>query len=126
MREKWYSKLGHATTTSTPVTKDHPIWRGCEPFTTKTEYYWRMRFREHDPRLTPILTFDPKGGLETVVAWAVEREDGGRGFGFTEGHFHSNWKIESFRRMVLNAIAWTAKAEVPEGGVQSTLPEDEE
>ncbi|HEU4754812.1 MAG TPA: ThuA domain-containing protein, partial [Armatimonadota bacterium] len=34
--------------------------------------------------------------------------------------------VESCRRLVLNAIAWSAKAEVPEGGVQSYLPTSED
>ena len=80
--------------------------------------------RENDKRLTPLLTFDPKGGIETVVAWATERQDGGRGFGFTEGHYHSNWQIEPYRRFVLNGIVWTAKLEIPEGGVKSTPPKE--
>ena len=45
-----------------------------------------------------------------TVAWAVERKDGGRGFGFTGGHFFANWYVPEFRKMVLNAIVWTAKA----------------
>ena len=57
------------------------------------------------------------------MAYAVERADGGRGFGFSGGHFHSNWQVENYRKMMLNALLWTAHAEVPEGGVQSTLPE---
>jgi hypothetical protein len=55
------------------------------------------------------------------VAWAVEREDGGRGFGFTGGHFHSGWGKEDQRKLVLNAIVWTAKAEVPANGVESKI-----
>jgi hypothetical protein len=51
------------------------------------------------------------------MAWAVERDDGGRGFGFTGGHVHWNWADPNFRKLVLNAIAWCAKVEVPEGGV---------
>ena len=47
------------------------------------------------------------------------RRDGGRGFGFTGGHFHWNWGHDEFRQLVLNAIVWAAKAEVPEGGVPS-------
>ncbi len=53
------------------------------------------------------------------MAWATEREDGGRGFGFTGGHFHWNWGDDQFRKLMLNAIVWTAKAEVPETGVPS-------
>jgi type 1 glutamine amidotransferase len=127
-RKNWYSQLGHATTTSTPLAPDPPILRGVKPFTTRTEYYWKMRFKPDDARLVPLLTFDPKRAdppvRESVVAWAVERKDGGRGFGFTEGHFHSNWQIDGFRRMVLNALLWTAHADVPEGGVGSTPPRE--
>ncbi len=50
------------------------------------------------------------------MAWAAERADGnGRGFGFTGAHFHRNWQNDDFRKLVLNAIAWTAHAEVPQG-----------
>lgn len=63
-----------------------------------------------------------KGQPESVM-WAVEREDGGRGFGFTGGHFHLNWGNENFRKTVLNALVWVAKGEVPEGGVTSSVTE---
>jgi hypothetical protein len=53
------------------------------------------------------------------VAWATERPDGGRGFGFTGGHVHWNWGHDDFRKLVLNAIVWCAKADVPENGVPS-------
>jgi hypothetical protein len=51
------------------------------------------------------------------VAWATEREDGGRGFGFTGGHVHWNWADPNFRKLVLNAIVWCAKVDVPSNGV---------
>ncbi len=59
------------------------------------------------------------------MAWAFERPDGGRGFGFTGGHFHKNWGNENFRKIVLNAILWTAKMEVPTGGVSCQLTLEE-
>ena len=63
--------------------------------------------------------------LPQSVAWAVERADGGRGFGFTGGHFHSGWSNNDQRKLMLNAILWTAKGEVPAEGVASTVtPED--
>jgi type 1 glutamine amidotransferase len=127
-RDKWYSTLGEAQTTTTPLSTDHPILRGVKPFTTRTENYWKIRFLENDPRLTPLLTFDPSKAApparESVVAWAVERKDGGRGFAYTEGHYHSHWQIDSYRRLMLNALLWTAHADVPEGGVESTPPEE--
>src|SRR5437588_12114267 len=60
-------------------------------------------------------------GRDEVLAWAVERPDGGRGFGFTGGHFHKNWGNDDFRKLFLNAMLWLAKVEVPSGGVQSTV-----
>lgn len=57
--------------------------------------------------------------------WAIERADGGRGVGFTGGHRHANWGNENFRKVVLNALLWVAKAEVPKDGVSCTLTEEE-
>jgi len=65
-----------------------------------------------------------KGRAETMM-WAVERADGGRGFGFTGGHFHDNWANEPFRKVVLNALLWVAKADVPPGGVESVVTSDD-
>lgn len=72
----------------------------------------------------------PKGPYEHIKAssgraeatmWAVERPDGGRGFGFTGGHFHDNWTNDDYRKVVLNGMLWIAGAEVPADGVQSQL-----
>ena len=118
----------------------HPITRGVKPFEINDEWYYHMRFRDKMEGVTPILTdLPPKDSLRRPdgahsgnphvraavlerkepqhVAWASERPDGGRGFGFTGGHVHWNWGDPNFRKIVLNAIVWTAKAEVPENGV---------
>jgi len=59
--------------------------------------------------------------------WVAEGEgDAGRGFGFTGAHFHDNWANDNFRKATLNAIAWIAGLEVPEGGVPSETPDQEE
>ncbi|MEM9400093.1 MAG: ThuA domain-containing protein [Verrucomicrobiota bacterium] len=58
-------------------------------------------------------------GRKEAMMWAVERPDGGRGFGFTGGHFHVNWQNDVFRRTILNALCWVAKIEVPAGGIES-------
>lgn len=60
-------------------------------------------------------------GQSEAMMWAVEREDGGRGFGFTGGHFHINWGNDQFRKTILNALVWVAKAEVPSGGIESKV-----
>lgn len=61
-----------------------------------------------------------KGRAEAMM-WAIERADGGRGFGFTGGHYHDNWGNDDFRKVVLNAMVWLAKAEVPVDGVASKV-----
>ncbi len=120
----------------------HPVTRGVKPFSINDEWYYHMRFRENMEGVTPILTDLPpastltrpdgphsnnpavkKAVLEEKqpqhTAWASVRPDGGRGFGFTGGHFHWNWGHDQFRKLMLNAIAWAAKVEVPENGVPS-------
>jgi type 1 glutamine amidotransferase len=118
---------------------DHPISRGVKPFEIEDEWYYHMRFRDGMRGVTPILTDlppreslsrpdDPHAGNPAVraaiargekqhMAWAAERDGGGRGFGFTGGHVHWNWADPNFRKLVLNAIAWCAKVEVPADGV---------
>ena len=65
-----------------------------------------------------------KGRAEAMM-WTVERPDGGRGFGFTGGHFHKNWGNDDFRKVVLNGVLWLAEADVPENGVESTVSEED-
>jgi len=117
--ERGYSKNPHNRVEVTPGAPKHPLCRGWKAFTTNDEYYYQIRFRKDDKRLVPVMTtMLPKNKPQReIIAWAVERKDGGRGFGFTGGHFHKNWEIEDFRKMVLNAIWWTAKIEIPQGGV---------
>lgn len=121
----------------------HPIARGVRPFKINDEWYFNMRFRDGMKGVTPILSAVPpehttnrpdgphsgnpavramvKEGKPQHVAWAAERAGGGRGFGFTGGHRHRNWAHDDFRKVVLNAILWVAKVEVPENGVQSAV-----
>ena len=67
---------------------------------------------------------EAKGRAEAMM-WSLEREDGGRGFGFTGGHFHDNWANDDFRKTVLNALLWIAKVEVPKDGVKSSVTQEE-
>ena len=123
----------------------HPITRGVRPFATQDEWYYHMRFREPADGVAMILTGVPpdatrerpdgphsnnptvragKGSRE-ALAWAYERPDGGRGFGCTGAHFHRNWADDDFRRLMLNALVWTAGLDVPPGGVQSGVTPDD-
>jgi type 1 glutamine amidotransferase len=124
----------------------HPITRGVKPFTIRDEWYYHMRFPENMENVTPILTTippdstrdrpdDAHGGNPTVrarkgmpehVAWAYERPGGGRGFGFTGGHYQINWANNNFRKIVLNGLVWAAGLDVPENGVPSKTPTTEQ
>jgi hypothetical protein len=125
----------------------HPITRGVKSFSIKDEWYFNMRFRPNQEGVVPILVAKPsdavrKGpyvwpagpyphiqeasGRDEIMMWAVERDDGGRGFGFTGGHFHANWANDDFRKTVLNSMVWVAKADVPAGGIDSAAVTDEE
>lgn len=100
----------------------HPICRGLVPFEMpEDEYKTPERLLSDRPGFVPILPFPGKPGAP-LWAWAWEREDGGRGFGFIGGHKHAIWEIEGIRKAMLNAILWTAKKPVPTDGVISSLP----
>lgn len=125
----------------------HPITRGVRPFAINDEWYFHMRFPEGMKGTTPILSAiapdstmsrgdGPHSGNPAVreavknrvpqhVAWATERADGGRGFGFTGGHNHLNWANEEFRKLVLNSLLWVSKVEVPSGGVVSKVSQED-
>jgi putative heme-binding domain-containing protein len=128
---------------------DHPISNGVKPFSIHDEWYYHMRFVGDLEGVTPILSDLPppetlkrrdgarsgnphvrkavKNGESQHVAWAYQRPDGkGRGFGFTGAHNHESWQNDMFRKVVLNAILWTAHVEVPENGVASETPSEEE
>jgi type 1 glutamine amidotransferase len=124
----------------------HPITNGVKPFTIRDEWYFNMRFRPGMKGVVPILaakpsdedrqgkSSSPRGpyphivadkGREEILMWAVERPDKGRGVGFTGGHTHQNWGNDNFRKLILNALLWTAKMEVPSEGVQSSVRQEE-
>ena len=121
----------------------HPVTRGVKPFTIRDEWYFNLRFVEGMKGVTPLLTAVPTSdtmarkdgphegnataravvasGAPQTLAWAFDRADGGRGFGFTGAHNHKNWGDDNFRRLVLNATLWLAGMEVPANGVTSTV-----
>jgi type 1 glutamine amidotransferase len=107
---------------------EHPVTRGVKPFKIRDEWYFNIRFKPESKEVTPILKSTPPDdvrrtpdaskhkGREEVVAWTYDRADGGRSFGFTGGHTHKNWANDDFRRLVVNAILWSANVEVPKDG----------
>jgi hypothetical protein len=141
--ERFWSVNPHWDAKFTVMPK-HPITRGVKPFMANDEWYFHMRFRPKMEGVTPILsavappsTMKRKDGAHSGnpavrkavkeripqhLAWAVNRKDGGRGFGFTGLHRHWNFTDDNFRKTVLNAIAWTAKIEIPKDGIVTATP----
>lgn len=100
---------------------EHAMCRGVKPMQfAAEEFYCKILFRPQDNRVTPILTamLPPERPEKQVVGWACERADGGRAFACTGPHYHASFQNDDFRRLALNAIVWTAKMEVPAGGIR--------
>jgi len=128
------------------VFSDHPTTRGLKPFTLRDEWYYHMRFAPDMKGVTPILSAvapintvsektsgrggnpavfkEVSEGKPQIMAWAYDHPDGGRGFGFTGMHLHSNHSNDSFRTSLINGAAWVAKLEIPKDGVPSKTPSE--
>ncbi len=114
----------------------HEVMHGVVPFRLHDEWYYHMRFRPEMEGVQPLLTALPppeslsrpdgphsgnpdvrKAVLEEKrpqhLAWCTEREDGGRGFGFTGLHWHWNFAHDGFRTLLLNAVIWLAGWRIP-------------
>jgi cyclophilin family peptidyl-prolyl cis-trans isomerase len=102
---------------------DHPIAHGLDAFTVKDEFYYRLKLAPTDAGLAPILRAKIDGE-EHTVAWAYQRPGGGRGFGFSGLHFHDNWKLPEYRRLVVQGVLWSLGMEIPADGVKVDLDEE--
>lgn len=120
----------------------HPVTDGMKPFSVVDEWYFNIRWDPSATGVTHILTdipsddvrdgpyVYPKGpyphivdasGRRETMMWVFQRANGGRGFGFTGGHKHVNWFDDNQRKVLLNAILWIAHADIPKGGVESSV-----
>lgn len=120
--------------------ENHPVGNGVTPgFKSFDEYYWNMRFPTKQecncchalatsvPTQEKIVRYinlwnehgERTMGTKQALMWCRDPKNGGRGVGFVGGHYHRNWAINDFRKLVLNAIVWLARAEVPADGVSS-------
>jgi ankyrin repeat protein len=102
-------------TMKNPVIVKHPVTRGVKPYELADEYYYKLKFADVNP---VFLAVPPVEEQAHTLAWTY----GKNVFGFTGGHLLSSWGQPDFRKLVLNAIVWSAGLEVPENGVQSADP----
>jgi type 1 glutamine amidotransferase len=118
----WVSNVGLSGGKS-PLVRlipEHPICRGWDEYEIEDEYYLNPIIKE----AKPFLQVRERGGKEVIVGWVYERPGGGRSFATTLGHPYRNFQIEAFRRMLANAILWTAGRDVPEGGAPVNVGEE--
>ncbi len=119
-QRQWHSAIKTLDADVQLVSPEHPVLRGVKPFRLREEFYYNIRFLPKDAGLAPLWNVpavEGRAGDGSVVAWAKQRADGGRGFGTTCGHFYDNWQNPDFRKTILNALVWAAKGNVPAEGV---------
>jgi type 1 glutamine amidotransferase len=108
----------------------HPITRGVHHLEYRDEFYPTISFPDAARRI-PILSgplhvqyragrvIENSPAENYVVAWAFERTDGGRAFAFSGLHYLAALDNPDLRRLLLNAILWTAKQDIPLDGVHT-------
>jgi hypothetical protein len=84
----------------------HPVAAGLENFRVRDEFYYQLKLVGPPQGVRSLLEAAIDGRAETV-AWTWERPDGGRSFGFTGLHFHENWNLPQYRKLVAGAVLWT-------------------
>ena len=116
----------------------HDVARGLpEKFFAHDEFYYGMNFKKDCPHCKSLVDATPTEknitrynniwhevgeagmGKPQSLMWCRDKEGRGRGVGFSGGHYHHNWAIDDFRKLVLNAIVWVARGDVPKNGVSS-------
>lgn len=109
--------------------QEHPVARGWKPFTINDEPYINNYFGKDGNRLavgvSPIAVsmLPPENPQKEIVAWSIQRADGGRGFGIVMPHFYRNWRNEDLRMLILNGVVWTSGQDVPQQGVKTPAPD---
>jgi type 1 glutamine amidotransferase len=86
----------------------------------REEFYYRLKFPKTEPPVTPLINVAIDEEHHTV-AWAWERPDGGRSFGFSGGHFHENWNKPEYRRLLAQSILWSLDISIPKDGLNVDL-----
>lgn len=122
--------------------KGHPVSNGVKSVTAYDEFYWNLNFPSPDEctHCYPLATAIPteqnmvrygsgkfwnksaadKLGTPQALLWCSDPPNRSRGAGFVGGHYHRNWAIDDYRKLILNTIAWVAQVEVPLDGVPSS------
>ena len=99
----------------------HPVMAGIQSFELPfEEFYYKLKVPKNPKNWTALIQVPIEGNKETV-GWAWERPDGGRSVGYSGLHFHVNWRHEQYQRLISQAVLWTLKRPVPNGGIKLKL-----
>ena len=110
------------TATITPSSVGHPVLGGIKPVEVHDEFYYALKQPAQVEKLVPLIRVSIDGDDQTV-AWAWERPDGGRSFGFSGLHYHDNWKLTEYRRLVLQGVLWSVGQPIPTEGLAVDVTE---
>lgn len=88
----------------------HAVTKGLEPLDVHEEFYFKLKMPQSKKGLVPLLQVNIEGQDETVC-WAWDRPEGGRSFGFSGLHFHENWSLSQYRRLIAQGVLWTVGRE---------------
>lgn len=95
-----------------PTKEPHPITQGVTALTVREEFYYALKWPNGGVKPT-LLMEAVIDGEAYPVAWAYDRADGGRSFGFSGLHFHANWDRAEYQRLVKQGVLWTLSRDLP-------------
>jgi len=117
-------KYTHAEVGLKVAAPEHPIMRAIEGFQINDEFYYTLKWSKQG-KIVPLLTATIDNYPNQAVAWAFERPDGGRSFGFVCLHSHENWGLIECRRLVSQAVLWTVKLPIPKEGLPVSVSKED-
>lgn len=107
-----------------PTSERHPITSGIARFSVHDEFYYALKTPERITGLTMLMNAQGNE-VDHPVAWAWERPDSGRSFGFTGMHFHENWNKLEYRRLIVQGVLWSLHESIPENGLELNITEND-
>jgi len=110
---------------------EHPVSFGVTPWQINDGWLNGLQFVDEMKGITPLVWSgkdydESRAGLnQDIVGWGYERPRGGRSFAFTGLDAHSAWSLDGVRQLMVNGVLWSAGVDIPEGGAESTIDEEE-
>lgn len=116
-----HTHCGHNCTTDVSVIQksaDHPILKGVEPAFHVSSWLYKV-LPDYPAKGSTWLLMgkavnpDKAGFADNPVAWTWQNDTGAKVFATTLGH-PADFSVESFQRMMINAVHWSLDKPSPE------------